>query len=271
HGKFPAILEDDVVGEAATKLFAEAKELLHTIISEKWLTAKASIGIFPANSNGKDTVTLIHSENGEEKEVNLEFLRQQIKKSAKHPNRSLADFIAPKSTGKQDYIGAFAVTAGLGIEEHLDRFEKDNDDYNKIMLKALADRLAESFAELMHHKVRTEIWGYASDENLANEQLIKEEYKGIRPAPGYPACPEHTEKIKLFDLIKATEHSEIILTEPMAMIPTSSVSGWYLAHPESTYFGIGKIKEDQVEDYAKRKGWNIKTAKQWLRPQLDKA
>ncbi len=271
HGKFPAILTDEVVGEAASKLFEEAQELLDKIIADKWLTAKASIGIFPANSNGLDTVTLINKKNGKEEEVNLEFLRQQIKKSAKHPNRSLADFIAPKDTGKQDYIGAFAVTAGLGIEKHLEQFEKDNDDYNKIMLKALADRFAESFAELMHHKVRTEIWGYASDENLANEQLIKEEYKGIRPAPGYPACPEHTEKIKLFDLIKATEHSDIILTEPMAMVPTSSVSGWYFAHPESTYFGIGKIKEDQVEDYAKRKGWDIKTAKQWLRPQLDKA
>ncbi len=271
HGKFPAILTDDVVGEAASKLFDEAKTLLNQIISEKWLTAKASIGIFPANSNGLDTITLINKENGKEEKVNLEFLRQQIKKSAKHPNRSLADFIAPKSTGKQDYIGAFAVTAGLGIEEHLQKFIDDNDDYNKIMLKALADRLAESFAECMHAKVRKEIWGYASEERLANEQLIKEEYKGIRPAPGYPACPEHTEKIKLFDLIKATEHSDIVLTEPMAMVPTSSVSGWYFAHPESTYFGIGKIKEDQLEDYAKRKGWSIETARQWLRPQLDKA
>ncbi len=269
HGKFPGILKDKVVGEAASKLFAEAQELLEQIISEKWLTAKAAIGIFPAVSNGKETVKLTHINEDPADEVHLEFLRQQVKKAAGKPSRCLADFIAPESSGRQDYIGAFAVTTGLGIEPHLQHFIADNDDYNKIMLKALADRLAESFAELMHKKVRKEIWGYASEECLENEQLIREEYKGIRPAPGYPACPEHTEKRKLFKLIEATKRADITLTDHLAMYPASSVSGWYFSHPESTYFGIGKIKEDQVEDYARRKGWSIEEARQWLRPQLN--
>ncbi len=268
HGKFPGILKDKVVGEAASKLYGEAQELLQQIIAEKWLTAKAAIGIFPAVSNGAETVYLSPDEGAGER-VPLEFLRQQIKKAAGKPNICLADFIAPEDSGKQDYIGAFAVTTGLGIEEHLKRFEAEHDDYNRIMLKALADRLAESFAELMHEKVRKEVWGYAAGESLQNEQLIREEYKGIRPAPGYPACPEHTEKRKLFKLIQATPNAGIVLTEHLAMYPASSVSGWYFSHPESKYFGIGKIKEDQVEDYARRKGWTVEEARQWLRPQLD--
>lgn len=269
HGKFPRILEDEVVGEAASKLYAEAQELLKKIIDEKWLTAKSAIGIFPAVSNGAETVYLSESEDSSAKKVPLEFLRQQVKKAAEKPNVCLADFIAPESSGKQDYIGAFAVTTGLGIEDHLKRFEADHDDYNKIMLQALADRLAEAFAELMHVKVRKEIWGYAADEKLENEQLIHEEYKGIRPAPGYPACPEHTEKRKLFKLIQATENADIVLTEHLAMYPASSVSGWYFAHPESKYFGIGKIKDDQLADYAERKGWTEEEARRWLRPQLN--
>lgn len=265
HGKFPGILTDKVVGKEATRLYNDARALLHKIISEKWLTAKAAIGIFPANSNGKETVIIDH----EGTQVSLEFLRQQIKKVATEPNICLADFIAPKDSGKQDYIGAFAVTTGLGIEKWIEHFEKDNDDYNKIMLKALADRLAEAFAECMHERVRKEFWGYAVNEKLSNDELIHEDYKGIRPAPGYPACPEHTEKRKLFRLIHATEKADIILTDHLAMYPASSVSGWYFSHPDSHYFGIGKILGDQVSDYAQRKGWTIKEAEQWLRPQLN--
>lgn len=265
HGKFPGILTDKIVGKEATRLYNDAQGLLHKIISEKWLTAKAAIGIFPANSNGKETVIIDH----QRAQVPLEFLRQQIKKVATEPNTCLADFIAPRESGKQDYIGAFAVTTGLGIEKWIEQFEKDNDDYNKIMLKALADRLAEAFAECMHERVRKEFWGYATDEKLSNEELIHEDYKGVRPAPGYPACPEHTEKRKLFKLIEATQKADIILTDHLAMYPASSVSGWYFAHPASHYFGIGKILADQVSDYAQRKEWAIEEAEQWLRPQLN--
>jgi 5-methyltetrahydrofolate--homocysteine methyltransferase len=266
HGKFPAILDDTYIGTEARKLYEDARELLQRVIDEKWLTAKAAIGIFPANSNGAETVNVT---DGTGAEVRLEFLRQQIKKAAGQPDMCLADFIAPAETGKQDYIGAFAVTTGLGIEKWLNYFEKDHDDYNKIMLKALADRLAEAFAECMHERVRKEFWGYASDERLTNEELIHEDYKGIRPAPGYPACPEHTEKRKLFRLINATENADITLTDHLAMYPASSVSGWYFSHPESKYFGIGKILPDQVADYAARKGWTIEEAEKWLRPQLN--
>jgi 5-methyltetrahydrofolate--homocysteine methyltransferase len=266
HGKFPAILKDKVVGVEAQKLFDDAQALLDKIIKEKWLTAKASIGIFPANSNGAET---IYAQTPDGDRVPLESLRQQVKKAAGQPDVALSDFIAPEDSGKQDYIGAFAVTAGLGIEKWLEEFQKDHDDYNKIMLKALADRLAEAFAERMHERVRKEFWGYASDESLSNERLIGEDYQGIRPAPGYPACPEHTEKRKLFKMIHATENADIILTDHLAMYPASSVSGWYLANPESRYFGIGKILPDQVADYARRKGWTIEEAEKWLRPQLN--
>jgi 5-methyltetrahydrofolate--homocysteine methyltransferase len=265
HGKFPAILTDKIVGKEAKKLYDDARALLHKIITQKWLTAKAAIGIFPANSNSKETVIIKNKDT----ETPLEFLRQQIKKVQGEPNVCLADFIAPEGSGKQDYIGAFAVTTGLGIEKWIGYFEKDHDDYNKIMLKALADRLAEAFAECMHERVRKEFWGYAACEKLTNEELIHEDYKGIRPAPGYPACPEHTEKRKLFKLIQATEKAEIILTDHLAMYPASSVSGWYFSHPDSHYFGIGKILGDQVADYSKRKGWTMEEAEHWLRPQLN--
>jgi 5-methyltetrahydrofolate--homocysteine methyltransferase len=198
----------------------------------------------------------------------LHHLRQQGQKASKLPNICLSDFIAPESSGKEDYIGAFAVTAGLGIETLLEQYEKDHDDYNSIMLKAIADRLAEAFAELMHERVRKEFWGYANEETLSNEELISEEYQGIRPAPGYPACPDHTEKRALFDLLQA-ERIGITLTESFAMYPASSVSGWYFSHPDAKYFGLGKIAKDQVEDYAKRKGMDLETAEKWLAPVLN--
>jgi 5-methyltetrahydrofolate--homocysteine methyltransferase len=234
------------------------------VVAEKWLTANGVIGFWPANSNNADTVTL-QTNNGE---VKLEFLRQQMKKAVGQPNYSLADFIAPKETKLQDYIGAFAVTI-TGIEPHLKKFAEQHDEYNKITLQVLADRLVEAFAECLHQQVRKEYWGYDKEETLSNLQLIKEEYKGIRPAPGYPACPDHTEKLKLFDLLKATENTGISLTESLAMYPAASVCGWYFSHPESNYFGIGKIMQDQLENYAKRKGMSLEEATRWLRPILD--
>ncbi len=266
HGKFPQILSDEVVGKEATRLYNEAQAMLKRIIDEKWLRARAVIGMFPASSNGVDTVTVTAPDGAE---VPLEFLRQQVKKAPGQPNISLSDFIAPAASGKQDYIGGFAVTAGEGIEKWLEKFKKDHDDYSSIMLKALADRLAEAFTELLHERVRKEFWAYATDEHLSNEQLIKEEYLGIRPAPGYPACPEHTEKYKLFDLLNATESTGITLTESLAMYPAASVSGWYFANPQAKYFGLGKIEKDQAEDYAQRKGWTLEEAEKWLRPNLE--
>lgn len=266
HGKFPKIFDDPVVGVEARKLYDDAQQMLDAIIREDWLTANASFGLFPASGNGAESVVLTNSE---QQPVHLEFLRQQIKKAPGQPNFCLADFVAPKDSGVQDYMGAFAVTTGIGIESHLERFRKDHDDYSSIMLKALADRLAEAFAELLHEKVRKEYWGYAASEHLENEDLIQEAYQGIRPAPGYPACPEHTEKYKLFDLIQATSASGIELTESLAMYPAASVSGWYFAHPQSKYFGVGKILKDQVEDYAARKGWTLEEAEKWLRPTLE--
>jgi 5-methyltetrahydrofolate--homocysteine methyltransferase len=263
HGKFPQILKDPTVGVEATKLYNDAQALLTQIVTEKWLTARGVIGFWPANSDGKDTVVV-----SGEWEVHLEFLRQQIKKAPGQPNMSLADFIKPAGSAKTDYIGAFAVTM-QGIEPHIKRLEANYDDYNKIMLQALADRLAEAFTELLHEKVRKEFWGYVTEEHLSNEQLIKEEYMGIRPAPGYPACPDHTEKIKLFQMLDATRQTGIILTESLAMFPASSVSGWYFAHPESKYFGVGKIEKDQVADYAARKGMPLADVERWLRPVLE--
>ncbi len=257
-----------MVGVEATKLYNDARALLKKIIDEKWLGAKAVIGIYPANAVGADTLQ-VTPEQPEIAPVKLEIIRQQIKKAAGQPNMSLADFIAPESTGKQDYIGGFAVTAGIGIEKWLDKFKADHDDYSSIMLKALADRLAEAFTELLHLRVRKEFLWYASNETLTNDDLIKEEYAGIRPAPGYPACPEHTEKYKLFDLLNATENTGITLTESLAMYPAASVSGWYFANPEAKYFGVGKIEKDQVEDYAKRKNWTVEEAEKWLRPNLE--
>ncbi|MCO5229782.1 MAG: methionine synthase [Chitinophagales bacterium] len=264
HGKFPEILTDKVVGEAASKLYADALEILNKIINEKWLTAKGVYGLFPANSIGDDI--LIHHEG---KDIVLHHLRQQNKKGEGLPNNCLSDFIAPQSSGKQDYIGAFAVTAGIGIEKYLKIFEDNLDDYNRIILKALADRLAEAFAERLHQRVRKEFWGYVSNEDLDNEALIREKYQGIRPAPGYPACPVHLEKSTLFEILQATEKAEIVLTEGMAMVPTAAVSGWYFSHPESKYFGVGKIGKDQVEDYARRIGQSFEYTERWLASSLN--
>ncbi|TKK65442.1 methionine synthase [Ilyomonas limi] len=263
-GRFPDLLHDEVIGKEATKLYNDANVLLNKIIAEKWLTPKAVLGFYKAKKIAPDTV--IVDDNGEE--TALQFLRQQVKKTATEPNISLADFIAPAETGLQDYIGAFAVSIH-GIEPHIERFQQQYDDYNKIMVQVLADRLAEAFTELLHKKVRTEYWAYISSENLTNEELIKEKYVGIRPAPGYPACPDHTEKYKLFYLLNASEKAGITLTESLAMYPASSVCGWYFSHPQSRYFGIGRIKEDQYEDYKRRKGWDDDEAKRWLRPVLE--
>lgn len=260
HGKYPAILTDAVVGTEATKLYNDANLLLDKIINEKWLKAKGSVGFWPASSNEKDSV---HVKNGKS-DVQLEFLRQQIKKAEGQPNISLADFIAPAD----DYIGAFSVTIH-GVDKYVKQFEAAHDDYNKIMLQALADRLAEAFAELMHERTRKEFWGYAKNEQLSNEELIKEQYTGIRPAPGYPACPDHTEKYKLFELLGGEDATGIQLTESLAMYPASSVCGWYFAHPESKYFGVGKIEKDQLEDYTNRKGMRIDETIRWLRPILE--
>ena len=266
HGKFPAILQDEVVGKEATKLYEDATKMLASIAEEKWLTPKAVLGFWPANSNGNDTVHIIDEQ--QEGEIKLQFLRQQMKKASDQPNLSLADFIAPSECNQQDYLGAFAVTIH-GIDTHIERFEKEHDDYSKIMLQALADRLAEALAEYLHHEVRTKYWGYAGDEALSNEDLIKEKYIGIRPAPGYPACPDHTEKYKLFKLLNATAEINIQLTESLAMYPASSVCGWYFSHPEAKYFGVGKITKDQLADYADRKGMTNEEAEKWLRPILD--
>ncbi|MBC8034842.1 MAG: methionine synthase [Chitinophagaceae bacterium] len=265
HGKFPEILSDEKVGREATQLFNDARKLLQQIVDEKWLIPRAVVGFWPAISDNNDTVTLIDHKGVP---VKLEFLRQQIKKAPGQPNVSLADFIAPAETGIQDYIGAFSVTI-QGIEPHIKRFEAAFDDYSKITLQALADRFAEALAEYMHFKTRKELWGYATSEHLTNEQLIKEEYSGIRPAPGYPACPDHTEKYKLFELLGGEVATGIHLTESLAMYPASSVCGWYFANPESKYFGVGKIEKDQVENYAARKNMPVEEAERWLRPILE--
>ncbi|MBE7171171.1 MAG: methionine synthase [Williamsia sp.] len=268
HGKFPQILQDEKVGVEATRLYNDAQALLKKIIAEKWLEPRAVVGFWKARSNGKDSVTVQNELEGATEEVQLEFLRQQTKKAAGQPNISLADFIMPAEFGKEDYLGAFAVTIH-GIEPHIKAFEKAHDDYNKIILQALADRLAEAFAELMHEKTRKEFWGYAQSEQWTNDELIQEKYTGIRPAPGYPACPDHTEKYKLFHLLEAVQATGITLTESLAMYPASSVCGWYFAHPQSKYFGIGKIEKDQVEDYAARKNMEVEEAERWLRPILE--
>ena len=259
-GSYPKILTDATRGAEATKLFNDAQKMLDKIISEKWLQAKAVIGIYPANTVNDDD-TEVYDEKGNVI-ATFHSLRQQSKKPAGQYNIALSDFVAPK--GKQDYIGSFALTTGIGIDEHVARFEKDHDDYSAIMLKALADRLAEAFAELMHKKVRTEIWGYAKDENLKNEDLIKEEYAGIRPAPGYPAQPDHTEKNTIWKLLDVEKNTGIILTESLAMVPTAAVSGLYFAHPQSHYFGIGKLNKEQIEDYAKRKNMKVEDVERWL-------
>src|SRR5829696_578443 len=267
-GSYPKILDDLEKGPEARELFADAQGLLDRIIAEKWLTARAAFGLFPANVLEYDSIEIYTDESHEEVLATLDFLRQQKQKPPGRPNRSLADFVASRNTGLEDYIGLFAVTTGLGADEVALRFEEDNDDYNAIMVKALADRLAEAFAELMHRRVRTECWGYAADEDLDNEALIREEYRGIRPAPGYPACPEHTEKRTLWRLLDVENNAGIMLTESCAMSPGAAVSGYYFSHPDSRYFGVAEIGRDQVEDYAERKGWTLREAEEWLSSNL---
>jgi len=267
-GRYPAILNDEVVGKEASKLFEDAQHMLKRIVQEKWLTAKAVIGFFPANSDGDDIILYTDESRTVQREV-LHHLRQQNVKAPGRPNYCLSDFVAPVESGIADYIGGFAVTAGIGIEEKLEQFERDHDDYSSIMLKALADRLAEAFAEYLHQTIRKDHWGYAEDEEHDNEALIKEAYQGIRPAPGYPACPDHTEKAKLFELLNVTEHTTIELTENFAMYPTAAVSGWYFAHPESQYFNVGKIDRDQLQNYAQRKGMSLEVAERWLAAHLN--
>jgi 5-methyltetrahydrofolate--homocysteine methyltransferase len=265
YGKYPAILTDEVVGEQATSLFADAQKMLNQIVSEKWLTAKGILGIFPANTINDDDIQLITDNR---QPITFLTLRQQSQKTVGAPNIALADFIAPKDSGKQDYIGCFCVTTGFGVDEKASEFEKQLDDYNSILVKALGDRLAEAFAEYLHLKVRKEIWGYASEESLSNQDLIDEGYKGIRPAPGYPACPDHLEKPTIWKLLNIEQEIGVKLTESMAMWPASSVSGYYFGNPESKYFGLGKIKEDQVIDYAKRRGISTEVATKWLVPNI---
>jgi 5-methyltetrahydrofolate--homocysteine methyltransferase len=265
-GKYPAILTDEVVGEQATSVFADAQAMLQVILDEKKLTAKGIYGIFPANQINDDDIEL-RDESGKVLEKFL-TLRQQAQKTKGAPNMALSDFIAPKDSGKTDYMGAFCVTTGFGVDEWAAEFEKDLDDYNSIMVKALADRFAEAFAEYLHEKVRKEIWGYASDESLSAEAMIAEDYKGIRPAPGYPACPDHLEKPTIWKLLNVAEEIGVTLTESMAMWPASSVSGYYFGNPESKYFGLGKIKEDQVIDYAKRRSISTDKAMKWLNPNI---
>lgn len=267
-GRYPAILDDEIVGEAARNLYRDAQIMLKKIIEQKWLTANAVIGLFPANTVNTDDVEIYADSSRNKVLMTYHTIRQQTIKPAGRPNLALADFIAPKETGITDTIGLFAVSAGFGIDERVKAFEAVHDDYSAIILKALADRLAEAFAEHMHARVRREFWGYAKDESLNNEQLIDEVYQGIRPAPGYPACPDHTEKGPLFDLLEAEKRTGIVITESFAMVPTAAVSGFYLAHPESDYFAVGKIGKDQVEDYAKRKGWSLIEAEKWLAPIL---
>jgi 5-methyltetrahydrofolate--homocysteine methyltransferase len=312
-GRYPKILQDKVVGEEARKLFADAQAMLKQIIEEKWLSASAVYGLFPANTVGSDDIEIYTDESRSTVAMTWHNLRQQTKKPADIPNYCLADFIAPKESGVADYIGGFAVTAGIGIEKKMREFEQANDDYSAIMLQALADRLAEAFAEHLHLRVRREFWGYEeatpvavraepveaqqsvhpstscacavgalapyshglppagagrTDSSIDFEALIAEKYRGIRPAPGYPACPEHSEKGPLFELLQAPKNAGITLTESFAMLPTAAVSGFYFSHPEAKYFATGKIDRDQVADYAKRKGWTVEEAERWLAPVL---
>ena len=282
-GSYPKILDDADKGEEAKKLFADAEEMLAQIVDERWLKARAVVGLFPANSVNEDDIEVYTDESRDEVKMTLHHLRQQTERPPGKPNRCLADFVAPKGSGKEDYVGAFAVTAGIGIDEHVKRFEKEHDDYRSIMLKALADRLAEAFAEHMHDRIRHLNWGYEGsssstiprwtpcngvEKGFDNQKLIKEDYSSIRPAPGYPACPDHTEKPLLWQLLDAENNAGVELTDSYAMLPAASVSGWYFSHPDSSYFGVGKINKDQVEDYAKRKGMTLAEAERWLAPNI---
>ena len=267
-GRYPAILDDAVVGTQARELFRDARQMLDRIVAERWLTARGVAGLWPAHSVGDDIVVR-DPQHADRTLATLHCLRQQVEKPVDRPDFCLADFVAPRAAGLQDHVGAFAVTAGLGCEERVRAFEAQHDDYNAILLKALADRLAEAFAEVLHQRVRRELWGYAADETLDCEALIREEYRGIRPAPGYPACPDHTEKETIFRLLDATRHTGMALTESFAMTPPASVSGLYFSHPRSQYFVVGRIGREQVEDYARRKGWTMAEAERWLAPNLD--
>jgi 5-methyltetrahydrofolate--homocysteine methyltransferase len=266
-GKFPDILNNPTSGETARKLYDDAQAMLDRIVEEKWVTANGVFGIFPAAGRGDDTLVFADGDR-EEVVATLHHLRQQGVHREGVPHRSLADFVAPVETGLADHVGAFAVTAGIGLTERVTAFKADHDDYNAILLESLADRLAEAFAERLHERVRTEFWGHEADESLTNEDLIAERYTGIRPAPGYPACPDHTEKATLWRLLDVEASTGITLTESMAMWPGASVSGWYLSHPDSQYFVVGRLGRDQVADYADRKGWTLAEAERWLSPNL---
>lgn len=273
HGKYPEILNDEVVGKQATELFADAQKLLKQILHEKLLKAKAIFGLFPANTVDSDDIEIKHISNETDEIKNAKTfkfltLRQQLQKRDELPNFALSDFIAPKDSGIQDYMGAFCVCTGFGTQELANEFEKNNDDYNSIMIKALADRLAEAFAEYLHKEVRTKYWAYAENEDLSNTDLIKEAYKGIRPAPGYPACPDHLEKLTIWKLLNVEEEIGVKLTESLAMWPAASVSGYYFGNKEAKYFGLGKITEDQLKDYAKRRNMSENEARKWLNPNL---
>ncbi|MBX2847391.1 MAG: B12-binding domain-containing protein, partial [Acidiferrobacterales bacterium] len=266
-GRYPRILEDEVIGAEAKKLYADGQAMLQTIIDESWLEARGVIGFFPANAVGDD-IEIYADESRDEVVKTLHHLRQQDSKKGTQPNYCLSDYVAPKETQKSDYVGAFAVTAGHKIEQKIAEFEADHDDYNSIMLKVLADRLAEAFAEHMHERVRKEFWAYETDEQFSNDDLIREKYRGTRPAPGYPACPDHTEKQALWELLEPQENAGMTITESFAMLPTAAVSGWYFAHPQARYFSVTRIQKDQVEDYADRKGMDLITTERWLSPIL---
>jgi 5-methyltetrahydrofolate--homocysteine methyltransferase len=267
-GKYPAILEDAAVGKAARSLFNDAQAMLRRIVEEKWFRASAVVGFWPAATEGDDILVFADEPRGQPMAV-LHTLRQQLARREGRFNLALSDFIAPRASGVADYVGGFIVTAGIGEDAVADRFKAAHDDYSSILVKALADRLAESFAERLHQRVRKEFWGYAADETLSNADLIAEKYRGIRPAPGYPAQPDHTEKATIFELLEAEGRIGVKLTESFAMWPGASVSGLYFSHPNSHYFGVGKIERDQIEDYAKRKGWTIAEAERWLAPILN--
>jgi 5-methyltetrahydrofolate--homocysteine methyltransferase len=268
RGSFPKIFDDKFVGVEAKKLYDDAQVLLKDIVDNNLLQANGVIGFWPANAVGDD-IELFTDESRTQQLSRIHTLRQQSEKVKGEPYYALSDFVAPKESGVADYFGGFAVTTGIGCDELVAKYEADYDDYNSIMAKAIADRLAEAFAEKMHELVRKEYWGYSSGEHLTVEELVKEEYQGIRPAPGYPACPEHTEKTTLFDLLKAEENAHMHLTESLAMMPAASVSGFYFAHPQSRYFGLNKISKDQIEDYAVRKNMSVETVERWLGPNLN--
>jgi 5-methyltetrahydrofolate--homocysteine methyltransferase len=266
RGRFPSILEDEVVGRHATELYEDARRMLDQMVAGKWVTARGVCAILPANSTGDDIEIYADADRTRVLKT-FRTLRQQADKSSGQPNYALADFIAPRDCGRVDHCGGFTVTAGIGVEERAKAFEAAHDDYSAILLKALADRLAEAFAERMHKEVR-DLWGYGKTENLTSDDIIREKYRGIRPAPGYPACPDHTEKWTLFELLESTKHTGVVLTESLAMMPASSVSGLYFAHPEAKYFAVGKIQRDQVEDYAERKEMSVAEVEKWLAPNL---